>query len=546
MKKAFRILSVMVVMAMLLGACAPATAVPPTQAPVQPTKAAVAATATQVPVQPTKAPDPTKVPPTAEPTKAPVKPVVVANASDITTLDPGKFSGMFNRSVGYWIFDCLVMNDRQGKPMPELAKEWKRVDPLTWELKLVQNAKFHNGEPFNAAAVKYSFDRMALPENISFNTLHLRGYLKEVKIIDDYTIQLVTEKPSEDMMWHLAQAFIVAPKYYAEHDAAFLVKNPIGTGPYKFVEWVKDNRVVVTANPDYFQGPAKIKDIIVRIIPEASSRLNELKVGNVDLVTTISGDIASQANSANSRLVSFQSLRKMFVGIQLGKDGPEPFKKLEVRQAMNYAIDRKSIIDAYLLGNSSPLVGVVNPPNTSPNIKGYTYDPAKAKELLTKAGYPNGFEVTLQTQTAVYGADKEICQVIKQNLEQVGIKVKLEVIEAAKFTEVHQGKNFPGLLYFGLGTYNVPTIELNTFTCGYVDNSFNYCNQDFEKALTEMSITSDPAKRMTLSNKAEEIVWNDVPWVYLWHLTYFLGMSNRFQYEPYLDNYIDMWQASLK
>lgn len=540
MKKVSYVISILVALGMFLGACAPAAVAPAAQ-PAAATTAPVASAPTQAPAAPTQpaAPQPTAAP-------AAVKPVVVASAIDIVTLDPAQFSGMFNRSVGYWIFDALVMNDRQGKPMPELATEWKRVDPLTWEFKMVKNAKFHNGEPVNAAAVKFSFDRMGQPENRSYNTLHMRGYLKEVKVLDDYTFQLITEKPSENMLWHLAQAFIVAPKYYTEHDAAFVAKNPVGSGPYKFVEWVKDNRVVVTANTDYFQGPPNIKDVVVRVIPESNSRLNELKVGNVDLVTSISGDQAKQANSDNSRLVQFQSLRKMFVGIQMGKNAPEALKKLEVRQAMNYAIDRKSIIDAYLQGGSSSLKGVVNPPNTNPNIVAYDYNPEKAKELLAKAGYPKGFEVTLQTQPSAYGSDKEINQVIKQNLEQVGIKVNLEIIEPAKFQEVHKGKNFPGLLYFGLGTYNNPEIELNTFTCGYVDNSFNYCNETFGKVLDELTVTSDPAKRLELSNKAEEIVWNDVPWIYLWRLTYFLGMSNRFQYEPYLDNYVDMWQASLK
>ncbi len=532
--KTYRLFVFLLVAAMLLAACGPTAT--PTAAP---------ATAESNAAEPTQATEAKPVEET-KPAASDVKPVVIANAFDIITLDPHKLSGMWNRSVSYWIFDCLVMNDRQGKPMPELATEWKRIDPLTWEFKLVQNAKFHNGEPVNAEAVKFSFDRMGNEANRSYNTLHLRGFLKEVKVIDDYTLQLITEKPSENMLWHLAQAFIVPPQYYTEHDDAYVAKNPVGSGPYTFVEWEKDNKLVVTANPDYFQGAPQIKDIIARVIPEASSRINELTVGNVDMLPSIPGDLAKQANSENSRLIQFESLRKMFLGIQLGESGIAPLKKLEVRQALNYAIDRQSIIDAYLLGSSSPLRGVVNPPNTSPNIVAYDYNPEKAKQLLAEAGYPNGFDITLQTQASSYGSDKEINQVIKQNLEQIGLKVNLEIVEPAKFQELHKGKNFTGLLYFGLGTYNVPEIELNTFTCGYVDNSFNYCNEEFGKVLDELTVTSDPDKRMSLTHQAEEIVWNDTPWIYLWHLTYFMGMSNRLQYEPYLDNYVDMWQATLK
>ena len=537
--KVFKFAALFIVVVMLFSACTPAApAAAPTTAPAEPTAAAG---------QPTSAPAEATSPAaeTTQPAETAQKPVVVANAFDINTLDPHKVSGMWNRSVIYWIYDCLVMTDREGKPTPELATEWKRVDDLTWEFKLVENAKFHNGEPVNAEAVKFSFDRMGTDENKPWNTLHLRGYLKEVKVIDDYTLQLITEKPSESMLWHLGQAFIVPPKYFSENDDATLAKNPVGSGPYKFVEWEKDNRVVVTANTDYFQGPPQIKDIIARVIPESSSRLNELKVGNVDMLPSIPGDLAKQANSDNSRLVQFESLRKMFLAYQMGPAGPEALKNVEVRKALNYAIDRQSLIDAYLLGGSSSLRGVVNPPNTSPNIVAYTYDPEKAKQMLADAGYPNGFDLTIQTQATAYGSDKEINQVIKQNLEAVGLKVTLEIIEPARFNELHTNKSYPGLMYFGLGTYNNPEIELNTFTCGYIDNSFNYCNEEFGKILDELTVTSDPAKRLELSHKAEEIVWNDTPWLYLWRLTYFQGQSNRFHYDPYLDNYVDLWQATV-
>lgn len=535
MKRTFYVI---ILLALLLGACTP-TAVAPAANPVEPTKPAAE-----------EAPKVTEMPVAEEPTKeaAPVAntKIVFANAFDINTLESAQMSSMWNRSIVFSLFDCLVMNDREGKPTPELATEWKRIDPLTWEFKLVKNAKFHNGEPVNAAAVKFSLDRMGSKENKSFSTLHTRGFYQETKIIDDYTVQIITSKPTEIMLWHLAQAFIVEPKWYTEHDAEFVAKNPMGSGPFKFVEWVKDNHILLEANPDYFQGAPVFSEVEYKVIPEASSRINELIVGNVDFLPSIPGDLAKQANSDKSKMVQFMSLRKMFLAMQLGKDGIEPLKKLEVRQAMNYAIDRKSLIDAYLLGSTESLKGVVNPPNTSPNVVAYDYNPEKAKELLTKAGYPNGFDLTLQTQASAYGSDKEINQVIKQNLEQVGIKVNLEILEPAKFQEVHKGKNYPGLLYFGLGTYNSPEIELNTFTCGYTDNSFNYCNDNFAAALDELTTTSDPAKRLELSNKAEEIVWNDVPWLYLWRLPYFQGQSNRIEYEPYLDNYVDVWQIKLK
>lgn len=529
------LIGLIVLFSMILGACAPAAA-PAVEAPVAEAPAAEAPAATEAPAA------------EAPVVEAPVvdtleKPIVVASPADVATLDPHKFNGMFTRSVGFWIFDVLVMNGADGTPIPELAKEWTRVDPNTWEFKLVDNATFHNGEPFNADAVLFSFERMQSENFKKFNAMFYETPFQEVKKIDDYTIQIITSEPFNDLLWYLGRTFIVAPGYYAnlsEDDAAI---KPVGTGPFKFVEWVKDDHLTVEANPDYFQGAPAIQKAMVRVIPEASQRLNELTTGNVDMITQLSADLAEQANSENSRLVPYQSLRKMHLSYQFKN---EYFANPKVREALQYAIDRQTIIDTLLGGATQPLQAIVNPPSSNPNTQPFPYDVEKAKALLAEAGYPDGFEVTLQTTAGGFGNDKEVAQLLAQDLENVGLTVNLEVIEENSLWELLETHDHPGLMYLGLGTYQLPVKELNTFYSTDIDNAGNYVSAEYDAVVDAIKVETDEAKRQELIYQAQEILWTDMPWLYLWRLPAFQGQSNRFELAPYFDGYIDIWQAVLK
>lgn len=544
MKKQISIvLAVLVLASMLLGACTPAPA--PTAAPAQPEPA------TQAPAapEPTKAeapaaPEPTAVPEPAAPANSTVeKPLVIAGPADVATLDPHKFNGMFTRSVGFWIFDVLVMNGQDGLPKPELAKEWKRVDDNTWEFKLVDNAKFHNGEPFNADAVVYSFQRMQTDEFKKFNALFYETPFKELKKIDDYTVQIITEKPFNDLLWYLGRTFIVAPKYYSEVSSEEAAMKPVGTGPFKFVEWVKDDHLTVVANEEYFQGAPLVKNAMVKVIPEASQRLNELTTGNVDLITNLPADLAQQANSDVSRLVPYMSLRKMHLNLQLKNP---ILANPKVREALQYGVDRQTIIDTLLGGATEPLQSTVNPPNNDPSLVPYPYDFEKAKALLKEAGYENGFEITFQTTADAFGSDKDISQLVAQDLEKLGIKVNLEVIEENKLWELLETHDHPGIMFLGLGTYNLPIKELNTFYSTDIDNAGNYVSAEYDAAVDALKVETDEAKRKESMYLAQQILWKDMPWVYLWRLPAFQGQSSRLELAPYADGYLDIWQAVLK
>lgn len=536
-----KFLSIFIIVAVLLGACAQAapTAEQPaaTEAPVA-AEAPAATEAPQAAVQ-TEPPAPTEAP------AADTKPVVIASPNDMDTLDPHAVTGMFPyRSLMYWMFDVLVGADREGKPVPELAKEWKRVDPLTWELKLVENATFQNGEPFNADAVKFSFDRMKQEDLASYNQIYRRTSLKEVNVIDEYTVQMVTEKPAPEFLYWLSESFIVPPKYYSENDAQFLAENPVGSGPYKIVEWVKDDHINFVANEDHWKGAPAIKEVVFRVIPESSSRLNELITGNVDLVTGLKADQATQANSDVSEMLSVQSWRKMHIG--LAQNGSDILKNQTVRQALNYAVDKQAIIDSILLGTTTPLQAMVNPPLNNPELEPYPYDPEKAKALLAEAGYPDGFNVKFITPIERYGMDKEISQIVAQYLADVGVKTEFEAIEWGKYLEMLDAKTMGDLYFMGYSTYIVPGPQLGTEICGALDNPGVYCNEEYDALFEQFNTTDDDAKRQEISNQMQAMLSEDAPWIFLWRLPLFMGISNRLQWEPHPALYVDAGEMSLK
>lgn len=470
------------------------------------------------------------------------KPVVIASAEDVTSIDPHLITGNHPTGSVIWsVFDSLVRRNKDGTHDPRLAESWEQVDPLTWRFKLRQGVKFHNGEPFNAQAVVDNFARSNTEPYATESQLHDQTGLKEVKAIDEYTVELVTAEPTINMLYWLEEAFIGAPKYMKDTPADVVAANPVGTGPYKFVEWVKGDHITLTANPDYFGGAPAVKDVVFRVVPEISSRVDELLAGSVDVAVGLTPDTAARANSATSQVVAVAGLRKMHMGISF--NGDPALKDVRVRQALNHAVDVNTMIETLLLGQTQPMVSVVNPPNNNPALKPFAFDPEKAKALLAEAGVGN-LMVPIHYSTRFPGG-KEVSEATAAYLEQVGIKSKIEFVEMGQFREMLGKASFPGIYFQGWAALINPSVELVILTCGHIDNSSGYCNADYDKLVKEASITADEAKRKELEFKAQEIVWNDAAWLYMWKLPVIYGVSKRVELDVRFDNYIEIYRAKL-
>lgn len=550
-KRSFQLLfAILVVSSMILAACQPA---PATQAPAEPvaTEAPVEEpVATEAPVEEPVATEAPAEEPVA--TEAPVEEpavekdtLIYAVTADVRSLDPSLAAGRLDVSVLYSIFDLLAIRDTNGVSQPHAAESWTRIDDLTWEIKIRQGITFSNGEPLNAEAVKFTMERALLPEFNNNYQLPAQTGLTEVKIIDDYTVHFITEEPANTMEFWLAESPILPPKYYGENSVEAVAEAPIGSGAYKFMEWVKDDHLTLERNEDYWGPKPDFKYLTFRVIPEASARINELRAGNIDVASALSLDQAAQADSDVSSAVYVIGLRKMHMTISFSGEQPALQNKL-VRQALNYAVDKEAIVNDLLGGNTDILSSYVNPPNNNPALEPYPYDPEKAKALLAEAGYADGFDLVIEGRPDAYGFDKEIMTAVAEYLKQVGINTTVEYLESGLFWEKAESMTFKGLAWLGWAALINPIVENLILTCGFIDNAANYCNEEFDALYNQMLSEPDPAVRQELNFQMQEIVWDDAPWLYLWHLPMVWGVSNSVDYTPRADGYIFLWEAKLK
>jgi len=447
--------------------------------------------------------------------------IVVAQGAETTTLDPHKGGSAIFVNACVTMYDLLIRRDREGTQRLALATSYENIDPVTWEFKLRKGVKFHNGDPLTASDVKFSFDRMRDAKTKNPFRVFFGG-MKEVQVIDDYTVRVITEKPDPVLPSRTAfAAFIVPEKYIKEHGDEYFAKHPVGSGRYKFVNWVKNDYVELEANENYWgDEPATIKKLIFKAIPETGSRIAALQTGEVDIATNVLPFmIPKLEKDPKIKIVSGPSGRVIFIGFNLTK--PEkagPLMKKEVRQAINYAVDKQSLIKHVLMGSgdqlATPLVPVAF--GYDPNIEPYSYDPEKAKTLLKEAGYPNGFETEFATGSGRYLMDKQIAEAIVGMLDKVGIKAKLKVYEWGQYEKVRKAKEVEPAYLLGWG--NTLSDADGTLVPVFFSKSTysTYVNPELDKMLMEARFQMDPEKRKEQYSEILKLVKDEAPWIFLY------------------------------
>jgi peptide/nickel transport system substrate-binding protein len=475
----------------------------------------------------------------------PHRPIVIASVGDVSTLDPHLLDVNHPTGSVIWsLFDSLVRRGPDGADLPRLASSWERVDDLTWRFHLRHDVKFQDGSAFTAADVKYSVDRMGIAPFNTETQLWPQTTLKEARIVDAFTVDLVTEKPSVTMLYWLEEAFIVPKAYYAAHDAGYLNTHPLGSGPYKLVEWIPGDHVTLVANPDYFNGAPALKDVIFKVVPDVSTRLNALATADVDLAVELTADSANRADTPHSRSIESVGLRKIHFGI--AQKGNQPaLRDPRVRQALNYAIDVQTMIKTLMHGSTTALTSVVNPPNADPTLTPYSYQPDRARQLLQEAGYPNGFDLDIDF-SPMWGQDKDVSETVAGYLNAVGIRTHLHQDEWSDFRRKLSDQGFDGIFFAGWAALISPPVELVIFTCGQEDNASGYCDPGYDDLVHRAAAEYDPAKRRELVNAAQKIVWERAYWVFLWHGPVYAGISSRIDYALRPDDYIEIYLAKPK
>jgi peptide/nickel transport system substrate-binding protein len=489
---------------------------------------------------------------------APEGKVVIAQGVDPTTLDTQNQQETPASVVASHLFDTLVERDQNLKMVPALAAELpKLVGPTTWEVKLRQGVKFHNGEEFNAESVKFSLERVKTGLRASSNFRPI----EKVDIVDAYTVRVQTSKP-----WPIfptimtsRQASMYPPKAYAGKDSAFISKNPIGTGPYKLVRWSKDEEIVLEANDQYWRGAPRIKTVVFRPIPDDAVRVAALQNGEVDVAVNIPPHLATIiANHPKiflSTAPSIRTLQLMFVTHEYDAQHKlvGPYKGVtadrRVRQAIAYALDVDEIIKGVLDGKAMRTATLLTPLHFGydPATKPIKQDLGKVKQLLTEAGFPGGMELTLNSPQGRYVRDKEVAEAVTGQLTKAGIKTQLKTYEFVNYLNTLVYVHKPGpvwLIGWGTATVDAELVYGPLFRSG--SNLGNYHNADFDGMVDQAQTQMDEKQRLATYHRINKLWIDDMPAVPLYQQVDLYGASKRLNWKARSDELIKAYDMSIK
>ncbi|MGJ0845175.1 peptide/nickel transport system substrate-binding protein [Tissierella praeacuta DSM 18095] len=460
--------------------------------------------------------------------KNPADTLVVAQGADAKSLDPHATNDQPSSRVTKQIYNTLVFATEDMEIVPSLAESWEKLDDLTWEFKLAQGVKFHNGEELKASDVKFTFDRMLVSPSVS----HILGPVTEIKVVDDYTVQIITSEPFAPLLAHLTHtaSSILNEKAVTEYGADYGQK-PVGTGPFKVVDWQSGDRITLERFDDYFKGAAKIKTVIFRNVPEGTNRTVGLETGEIDIaydVEPIDKKVVEEAKGLE--LIEGPSFSSQYLGFNTKK---APFDNVKVRQAINYAVNVQEIIDVALEGAGevakSPLTDLIF--GADKDIEGYSYDVEKAKELLKEAGYENGFKTSLWTNDNPVRV--RIAEMVQAQLKEVGIDTSIEVVEWGAFLDrTSAGEHDMFILGWttvtGDADYGLYALY-HSSQHGDAGNRTFYSNPEVDKLLDIGKTEVDTDKRLEAYKEAQNLIVEDAPQLFLYFSTQNAGENSAIQ-----------------
>ena len=470
--------------------------------------------------------------------QGPPKTLRIAVGIDADTLDPaGQTTTTVANMVDY-VYETLVRADyAAGKVAPQLATSWTvSRDGLTYLFRLRQGVTFQDGTPFDAEAVKFTFDRL-LDLKTRVPLRFLVDAIKEVQVLDASTVRFQLSKPSPTFLSNLTYTTtaIISPVAAQKIGAANLVRDATGagTGPYAFKEWVRGTHILVTRSPSYWGKAPVFDEVMFRVVPDAGTRETMLLAGDVHMVMLPPApDVRRLRQNPTVTLVQAPTDRVIFIGLntQWG-----PLRDTRVRQAFNYAINKRAILNSVLFD----LGTVVDSPcpagmfgHGPVQAGGWPFNPIKAKQLLVEAGYHNGFEINFFTPTGRYIQDFQFAQAVAAQLRNVGIRASVSTMEWPSYVaEITAPPDRTRLQMFVLGWAWV-VLDCDGVLFGQFHSSQHpprglapafYANTQVDTWLDEARTTVDVEKRKTLYRDAQEQIWNDAPWIFLWAQNWYVA-----------------------
>lgn len=453
------------------------------------------------------------------------KEFIIAQKSDVKTLDPQKSIDTVSNHVIDAIFEPLVKMDIDGNIQPALATSWERIDDCTLLFHLREGVKFHNGDILTPEDVKYSLEKGAK----SPQTSYLLNMIKEVEIVDKNSVKVITSYPFGALLRHLstAAASIVNKKAATLAGEEFF-KNPVGTGAFTLEAWIVGDRITLSVFKDYWGEKPKVEKVIFRSIPEVSNRMIALETEEIDASFDIGiMDREALINHKDLTLVEVESSAQLYLSF----DHTNPlFKDIKVRQAISYAVDNKILSEAVFRGSASP----ANSPLPKAvaghkDIDYYEQNIELAKKLLAEAGYPDGFPLKLWVNDESTRVD--MCVIIQEQLKKIGIDVEIEVFEWGTFITKTLEHNKPLFLFSWNGsTGDADGILYPLFHSSQRDvsaNRSNYISSEVDKLLDSARTSVNEEERVALYEKAQEKIQKDLPHYTLVYTKLNMGVNKK-------------------
>lgn len=460
--------------------------------------------------------------------------LIFGKGRDATRLDPADTTDGESSIVTENLFDKLIHFQEDSTALePGLATSWEISDDgLRYTFHLREGVTFHDGTPFDAEAVKLNFDRQRQPlegQQFEFWQSFFEPVVDAITVVDPLTVRITLKGVDATFLSNLAMFSmgIVSPAALAKYGAS-VNRHPVGTGPFRFVRWVPNQKIVLEANEQYWGGRPYLDRLIFKPVPENAVRLLELEVGAIHAMNGLNPDDTARVE-ANPEL-SFLQEPGMNIGYMAMNNDRKPFDQVKVRQALNHAINKPALIKAFFadgrLGESAknPMPPTLWGYNHA--IQDYAYDAARAKRLLAEAGYPDGFEMELWALPVVrpyMPQGQRVAEAIQSDLAQIGVKVRITTYEWGVYLDKLGKGDHQAALIGWIGDNGDPDnflfnlLGASNARKGGSSNYAFYRGEEAHRLLLRARRVSDPAERTRLYEAAQEVIHRDAPWVPLFH-----------------------------
>ena len=486
--------------------------------------------------------------------------LTIAVSADITSLDPHYVAAQPNINIGWHVFDALTRVDERARLIPGIAVSWRAVNPTTWEFKLRQGIKFHDGSELTAEDVAFSLER---PLTIAGSPGGFAPAVRTIvarEIIDRYTLRLRTAAPYGALPQDLNSILIVSRKAAANATAADFDSGRamIGSGPYKFVRFLRGNRVELARFDGHWEAPAAWDKVTFRVIPTDPARTSALLAGDVDVIENVpTADLARLRGNPNFRLAQTVSWRTLFFHLDQHRTQPplitdkagrplaaNPFMDVRVRRAISKAINRQAIVERVMEGAAIPASNLVAPQIFGHNagFKPEAYDPGGAKQLLAEAGYPDGFAMTVAAPNNRYVNDEQVAQTVAQMLARVGIRCRVEAMPFSVYmTKARDGQFSFAML--GWGSYSADLALRSLVATFNPDQGYGawnwgrYSNPALDRMIGQALGSVDEKKRAAIAREAGALAAREVAIIPLYHQIATWAMKKNIIYTARTDEF---------